>query len=193
MHTAHHHIQSHLHYLSNKEHASEADVLSRFEPPFDEYQKYKTIIDAMYERTWGKIRRCEFICAIVDDSSSCTFHPFVVIAQIAFQRTIQISKLSFSWCNGDVVVLRWILKAQLMKGFLLNTFLCRISDDSSATDHIIKLSIAAVSKCTAEPLIIHHEFLHHRHLLFHCSSRICSEHLSIRRSIRCRWIEILSE
>jgi hypothetical protein len=65
------HPQSHLHNLSNQEHAFEADVLSPIIPPCDEDEKYETIIDAMQRRrTSWKIRRFQLICAIVDDSSS---------------------------------------------------------------------------------------------------------------------------
>ena len=82
--TANHHVQSQLHYLSNQEHAFEADVLSPIIPPCDEDEKYETIIDAMQRRrTSWKIRRFQLICAIVDDPSSCTFHPFMKIASHA--------------------------------------------------------------------------------------------------------------
>jgi hypothetical protein len=47
VHTAHHHVQSRLHYLSNQVHTFQADVLSPIIPPCDEDEKNKTIIKAM--------------------------------------------------------------------------------------------------------------------------------------------------
>ena len=85
-----------------------------------------------------------------------------------------------------------------MKEFLLNTFLCSISDDSLTTNHIIEFRFSATSKRTVEPSIIHHElfwcqFFHLSHLLLHCSSRIFSNFPWTRRSIGYKPIEIISE
>ena len=75
----------------------------------------------------------------------------------------------------------------------MNTFLCRIPDDSLTTAHKFAFRITAASKRTVESSIIHHEFLHLCHLLLHCSSRIFSNHPWTRRSIGFKPSETVSE